>query len=369
MQYKNLITELMFIDDACNFRCTYCTAPMKAITKKNGSYYLRESDDEEIELNASKEKKLGIRMHKHFERVSEIVPTPILSLIGGELTLIDSLVDFLQEVSSNYKLVILTTNGSHLDKSMIDSLSKIDNLLLYMSLDGYNYEMNSYRVSNKNIIHQILKSLDYCIEKEIKVELQMVLHDRNAKFIREYADYVLQYAKKGHYIKLMPFPVRWTKGKYSAQKDMLGEIKKLYDEYEAYQEILPPKAYIRNLLDFYECGQRTTRCYVPEFVTGIDDRGRIKSCPCIPFIYGSIEDNVETARDKILNEKMEYRKRKFNSGFCRTCYEGACEMLNAYLEGNISTDELQRMQIGKIPDVVDYLNQIKNDVVNNKFLY
>lgn len=82
--------------------------------------------------------------------------------------------------------------------------------MLYFSIDGYNYEMNSYRVSNEKMSNRILDNLRCCLENGIKVEVQMVLHDRNIEHIKEYADYLFQYSKEGYYIKLIPFPVRWT---------------------------------------------------------------------------------------------------------------------------------------------------------------
>jgi len=367
MQYKNLITELMFVDNACNFRCEYCTAPLKPIPVKNGVFTLAESAGEVIELDASKDKKLGIRMREHCKRVLEIVPSPILSLIGGELTLIQGLTDYLIEISSSYELIILTTNGSLLDKATIEALSKCKNLLLYISLDGFQYDMNSYRVPSEKLSNQLLESLEYCLEKEIKVEVQMVLHDRNIELIKAYADYLLQYSKKGYYIKLIPFPVRWTQGKYSPLLRDLSKLRQLYEEHEYYQDILPPKAYMTNLLGILETGHRTTRCYVPYFVNGIDNRGKIKSCPCIPVISSTIHEETEKARASIEKAKEEYKDRKVNSGFCHTCYEGGWEILNAYLQGTINKNELQRMQIGKTPSVLEVLEQIKERVYKDSF--
>lgn len=367
MQYKNLVTELMFVDRACNFRCKYCTAPLKPIPVQNGVYTLAEYGGEIIELDAAKDKKLGIRMRAHYSRALEITPTPILSVIGGELTLIRGLAEFLVEISHSYELIILTTNGSRLDKSIIEILSKCKNLLLYLSLDGYKYDMNSYRVPNEKISNQILESLEYCLKMGIKVEVQTVLHDRNIEQIKEFADYLLKYSKLGHYIKLVPFPVRWTQGKYSPLQSDLSELRKLYEEHEYYQDILPPKAYIANLLGILETGKRTTRCLAPYFVNGIDDRGRLKSCPCVPIINSSIHEKTEKVRDDIEKAKEVYKDREVYSGFCHTCFEGAWEMLNAYLQGTISKSELQRMQIGKTPNVIGVLDQIKERVSKDRF--
>lgn len=359
MQYENLISELMFIDRACNFHCKYCTAPLKPIPHQDGVFTLEDTNGEIIELDAAIDKKLGIRMREHCKKALEIVPTPILSLIGGELTLINGLADYIEEISPNYELIILTTNGSRLDHNLIERLSTCNKLLLYLSLDGFTYEMNSYRVTGEKMIDKILESLKYCLELGIKVEVEMVLHDRNINHIKEYADYLIDYSKQGCYIKLMPFPVRWTKGKYSPLESDLGQLYQLYDEYETYQDVLPPKAYLTNLIDVLKNGHRTTRCYAPYFVNGIDDRGRIKSCPCIPVIHSTISAETEKARADLEAAKADYQKREVNSGFCHTCYEGAWEMLNAYLQGTISKSELQSMQIGRTPGVFEVLDQIK----------
>lgn len=367
MQYENLITELMFIDLACNFRCQYCTAPLKRIPVQNGVFTLEETGGEVIELTAAKDKKLGIRMREHCKRALEIVPTPILSLIGGELTLIHGLADYIQEVSPNYELIILTTNGSRLDKKLIEELSKCKKLLLYFSLDGFNYEMNSYRVQNEKISNQLLESLTNCMEMGIKVECEMVLHDRNIEHIKEYADYLLGFSQKGYYVKLIPFPVRWTQGKYSPLECDFGQFSQLYDEYEVYQDVLPPKAYLTNLIHVLENGKRASKCYAPYFVNGIDNRGRIKSCPCVPLIHSSISQETKKAREELEEAREEYKERKVISGFCNTCYEGAWEMLNAYLQGAISKEELRRMQIGRTQGVIEVLDRIKERVSKDTF--
>lgn len=367
MQYKNIITELMFIDTACNFRCKYCTAPLKPIPVHNGIFTLAETSGEVIELDASKDKKLGTRMREHYKRALEVVPSPVVSLIGGELTLINGLTDYLMEISPSYELIILTTNGSLLDKPTIEALSKCKNLLLYMSLDGFTYDMNSYRVPSEKLSDQLLESLKYCLEMEIKVEVQMVLHDRNIELIKDYADYLLQYSKKGHYVKLIPFPVRWTQGKYSPRQSNLSELRKLYEEHEYYQDLLPPKAYMTNLLGSLETGRRTTRCYVPYFVNGIDNRGRVTGCPCVPIISSTIYEETEKARADIERAREEYKDRKVNTGFCNTCYEGGWEIINAYLQGTISKEELKRMQIGRIPSVIEVLDQIQVRVSKDSY--
>ena len=360
MKYETLITELLFVERACNFHCQYCTAPLKQITSRNGVLTLEERNGEVIELDAGKDKRLGIKMREHCKKALEIFPSPILSLIGGELTLIRGLTDYIEEISSNYELVILTTNGSLLDKKMIEELSKCKKLLLYFSIDGYNYEMNSYRVSNEKMSNRILDNLRCCLENGIKVEVQMVLHDRNIEHIKEYADYLFQYSKEGYYIKLMPFPVRWTQGKYSPYQSKLSQLYQLFDEYENYQDVLPPKAYLAYLLEALENKHRTTSCYAPYYINGIDSRGRIKGCTCMPIIYSDIFADTKKARLDIEESKEAYKLRKINSGFCNTCYEGSWAMLNAYLRGDITKYELQRMQIGRTEGVIEVLDQIKD---------
>ena len=367
MQYENLITELMFIDRACNLRCQYCTAPLKKTPVKNGVFTLEETGKDVIELDASPEKTLGKRMREHKSRALEIVPTPVLSLIGGELTLINGIADYIQEAAKDYELVILTTNGSRLSKALIEELSQCKNLLLYFSLDGFNYEMNSYRVASENQSRQLLNSLSMCMDMGVKVECEMVLHDRNIEHIREYAEYLLVYAQKGCYVKLMPFPVRWTQGKYSPLGSDMSQLYHLYEEYETYQEVLPPKAYLANLIQVLKNGKRVCKCFAPYFVNGIDNRGRIKSCPCVPVIHTSIQEETQKAKDTLKTVRQEYKERKVVSGFCNTCYEGAWEMLNAYFYGDIKKEELGKMRIGQSKGVIDVLEQIKETVSDDYF--
>ncbi|GLC81973.1 radical SAM protein [Lacrimispora brassicae] len=365
MRYHNLIAELMFIDDACNLRCQYCTAPLKPIPTHNGIHTLEEYGGNIIELDASAQAQLGIKMRRHVNKALEIGPTPILSVIGGELTLIHGISDFIQEVSPQYDLIILTTNGVCLDRAMIDSLSQCKNLLLYFSLDGYTFEMNSYRVTTKRMSDQLLKNLQYCLERGIKVEVQSVLHDRNIEQICGFAEYLLPYAEAGHYLKLVPFPVRWTKGEYKPADCQLLAVEDLLANFDKYRKILPPQSYLSGLAQFLKNGRRPNRCYVPYIVYGIDHRGRVKSCPCIPAIVSSINKEPDIVRADIAKEKVLYSGRTVNSGFCHTCFEGGWEILNGYLQGSIGKNELQGMAIGQVTNVFDVLGEIQRTMITD----
>ena len=80
----------------------------------------------------------------------------------------------------------------------------------------------------------------------------------------------------------------------------------------------------------------------------------------MPIIYSDIFADTKKARLDIEESKEAYKLRKINSGFCNTCYEGSWEMLNAYLRGDITKYELQRMQIGRTEGVIEVLDQIKD---------
>jgi MoaA/NifB/PqqE/SkfB family radical SAM enzyme len=319
-------------------------------------------DGKLIVLDATGGAKLGKKMRDHLEKVYEIEATPILHLIGGELTLLHGISDFILEASSQYELVIMTTNGLLLDHSIIKLLSSCKNLLILFSLDGNTFDMNSYRVPTSELSNRLLKNLDACLDAGIKIEVQTVLHNRNISKIKGFSDYLLSYANSGHYIKLIPFPVRWTQGKIVLSNCDLSALNQIYEQYQYYQRILPPKIYMSNLLAFLNKGKRTTRCYVPYFVFGVDDRGRIKNCPCIPSMCSSINFETDTVRSDIVNERETYKNKKVCSGLCNTCFEG-WEIYNAYLQDNVSEDELRQMAVGQLKSSFEVLDRIKEKII------
>mgnify|MGYP000849301849 CR=1 FL=1 len=363
MGYHKLITELMFLDQVCNFRCDYCSAPLKPISVQNGVRTLV-NGGKTVLLDASDGTQLGKKMRGHLEKARELEPTPILHLIGGELTLVHGITDFILEASEQYELIMLTTNGLLLDEQTIAQLSACKNLLLLFSLDGHTFDMNSYRIKSPQMNSRLVNNLETCIKYGIRVEVQTVLHDRNIKKIKEFADYLLPFALLGHYVKITPFPVRWTQGRivlhncdYTALSDML-------EHYEHYQNVLPPQKYLSNLLDFLERGTRTTRCYVPYFVFGVDDRGRIKNCPCIPSICSSIDLSCDAVQRDIIKERESYQTKRVCSGLCNTCFEG-WEIYNAYLQKTINKSELGQVAVGRLESCVGVLDDIRENIIYN----
>jgi MoaA/NifB/PqqE/SkfB family radical SAM enzyme len=363
---QKLITEVIFEDFACNLRCKYCLAPLRSIPIFNGVHTIQRNG-KIIELNASSNTELGDRMRRSIEKALSIDKTPVLKIIGGEVFLFKYFTEFISEIVSFYELILITTNGTLLDQEKTEKLNEFGNIVIQMSLDGHLFEMNSYRVPNQHLNDRLMENLKQCFNKRIRVEIQLVLHDRNIKLLSEFLDYLLPYADKGCYVKVIPFPVKWTQDRYQPPPETYERILKIINDYERWRCILPPQAYLQNLYDFLINGRRTSKCYVPNFLLGIDNLGKIHNCTCIPSAYVTIDDEYSEIIDKIKKEQDFCYKRKILSGLCTKCFD-QWEYLNAYLQGYVSDEELKSMAIGKTKNALLILHNTKNEVTTDDAL-
>lgn len=348
-----LINDFVVREDACNMRCEYCLTGTSLFEK--------------VILDQELDKRLvyteGTRLQKSMDEVTNRLfkrfKPAILKISGGEILLIKGITDYLNKHSKNYAKVQLLTNGLLLVPDMAKELSSIPNLCLQISLDHHILEGNIYRTKDSSVLLRILNNLDYAASLGINIEINCVLNNKNTHIIPSFAQYLLKYRGS---VMLFPFPIRGKrKNQFMPQREQLSGIDTLIKEYEFYHHILPPKKYLESLYDFMCLGHRNRKCIFPKIALGSFENGDITPCANYWFYtFGSILNNdYNTVMDKVGTEKIYNvlcnQKHMLND--CTQCFT-PWEILNLYVEGSISIDELKRIPLYSFEGIDVYLENL-----------
>jgi sulfatase maturation enzyme AslB (radical SAM superfamily) len=340
--------RVLFLDnclfDKCNFCCQYCRTSPKI-------FHFREN---KTILNNLK---FSIEISKKY------VDYAILKLSGyGEITLIKN---FYTLISRETPTQIIT-NASLLSLEVIDLLSKFSNLNICVSLDGHLFKMNSWRVKNESLHQKILYNLNYISKKGIPLEINSVLTNRNTSFFGNFLNYL---KKIGNKITCYPFPIRIFGNLENQDKwPEKEEIKKFKEEiiknFNYYKHILPPKAYLFRLFSFLEKKERKWPCYVGFFNLGIIPNGEIAHCAC--GAEGSF-GNIFSSRNKPFRKRFEEASTLISfpdnptSNNCRKCFNHY-EVINAFIDGEISLEEIEKIDLLGRKNVKNCLTWLKNKI-------
>jgi len=340
--------KVLFFDnclfDKCNFCCQYCRSLPRL-------FYLK---DKKIILDKLKS---SIKISKKY------VNYAILKLSGyGEITLIKNFYVLIPKKTPCQ----LITNASLLDQKVIDLLSKFSNLNVCISLDGHLLKMNYWRVKNKSLHQKILYNLNYISKKGIPLEINSVLTNRNISLFGRFLNYLKGIENK---IICYPFPIRSfgnlkNKDKWPKKEEIKKFKEEIIKNFNYYKPLLPPKAYLFRLFSFLEKGERKWPCYVGSFNLGILPNGEIARCAC--GAEGSF-GNIFSSKDKSFKKRFENISRLISfpnnpiSNNCRKCFNHY-EVINAFIDGEISQEEIGKIELLGRETVKKRLIWLKNQI-------
>ena len=132
-----LMHDFVIGTEKCNLRCEYCMS--------QESPFKDENTKKTSNLHANAKQVLGF-YRRYFD-------TPILKLSGGEILLIENIIDLITKESKFYETVIILTNGTiSISRDMLTRLKNLGNIQFQVSLDGHLFEMNSYRYKSNKIL-------------------------------------------------------------------------------------------------------------------------------------------------------------------------------------------------------------------------
>jgi MoaA/NifB/PqqE/SkfB family radical SAM enzyme len=285
---------------------------------------------------------------------------PILRLAGGELMALPGAIDFLEEIAPDWDRVQVLTNATFLRKD-IHRLAKIPSLNLCCSVDGHTPELNALRTPKVDWARRIIDGMLSAVEAGVPVEVYTVLTKHNTDALYDFACYLAELDRKAD-LRLLPFPVR---GEIASElwpaQDQFASVARLLENYASFADILPPPEFLKRLLDFGLSRRRTARCRVPlSFMQTFDD-GVVASCSnCWASPLGNLlkDENVLHQVGKANIHKLFLRNPP-RFPFCKGCFT-PFDVVNVYLDGGCSLEEISAMDLYSSPAVRDRLATMRD---------
>jgi MoaA/NifB/PqqE/SkfB family radical SAM enzyme len=351
-------SKLLLFDNCtfgtCNMKCRYCRSLPDPIADAT----VASSDGISIDIEEQRK-----RLQESIHYSQAYFDIPILKLSGyGEFFLLPQPIPLLKEWSNHYDRIQVITNGTKLNQRRIRQLSDIPNLIVCISLDGHTPESNCCRTADPRILHTIFQNIEYLRNSGIPVEINSVLTKFNSPLFPDFLSFL-----RKHFDGLIcsPFPVRGKHLAHLREPEPGKRLQPLLESYPEFSPLLPPKPYLQRLISFMESGLRVHKCYVGYTALGIDPAGDILVCAC----------NVKWPIANLWREGLEraFQKRILSPNFhkfyfpeisfsgCRTCFTHY-EVLNLFLDGTISLEEIGRLPMFGGPKTQIRLQELKTQL-------
>ena len=354
---KFLYHDLIVRGTVCNLRCSYCTSTEAArvyvpepspllVADKRGRINIQET--------------LGV-----VDQVRGRIDAPLLKLSGGELFLYPNALALVEELSVRYAHVQLVTNGTALKKDDIDRVAGLGNVGFNLSLDGHLPEMNDARWKAPSVTAAVLRSLARILERLGELEITSVITDANAARYGEFLDFL---SRAGGRPVAVPIPVRGVHAPELFSRPSRMEFAAfLRRAHETYRQMLGPALYYQELARFLDehDGVRRTRCHIANLAIQAFDSGTLTPCPVGWTVsLGNLrEDDPEAVLDQVGQHKMYdlLTRPRPRVPVCRSCYS-VHDMINLFIVGSISLDDLSRMPMYRATPVQARLVEVRDSL-------
>lgn len=361
-------------EEWCNFRCEYCEGfcPTEYSLKKDekGNLHVAEEwYDMMNEMPESVKKYFASgRGFKEFYDIAtavmneskKVMDTDILKISGGELTVNPNLCNYVEKLHDQYKIVQILSNGSNIKSEEIERYKKMRNVTFQISLDGVSAEANYSKSHSSFMTKKIVETIDELLNNGIGVEINCVLTKYNTDKFKE----VLEHFKNKENLMVVPRPVRGeSRGILDFNEQQILEFERcIIDNYDKYNNILPPLSYFERLISIMKTGKRSYKCYIPYFIQSIDGYGKFEMCP-IGLQYNGNSNVIAgdiSSNDILINSEYETNKNYQLCDYCIIQYE----ILNLYVDGIISLEELKKMPSLNNNDIIMDIRNIKHDIID-----
>ena len=357
---KNLLAnDLVIQEDNCNLSCKYCLTGQSSYKEGHLDKLIfqppRKSD-------SAPGTSLRARIDRIIKTSTETMNLPVLKITGGEIFLVKGMIELVEELSRHFATLVVQTNGVLVTQEYLERLEALGNICLQISLDGTSYEANAYRSNTRDLHQKIYDRLDRIFKFGIPTEIYCVLNDQSLPELENTLNDLKQY---GEHLSVFPFPVRGPDSeRFQIKPEQLPVLRSIWDRYERFQPIMPPRAYWRRLMRFYEEGGRNFSCHLPRFAFTTFDDGFVTSCPNIWFnkIGNVVTEGTESVVDRIGNTPFHQilLAPKPRLDACKGCFT-PWDTLSMFMDHEITLDELCSTPMYRAPAVRQRLQEIANE--------
>lgn len=352
--HDHVVTDLM-----CNLRCTYCPCDVDVIKRRQNLLIVRSS-----RYGPAYQEPITAFVQRNGEvirRSKSRRDSAILKLSGGEIFLVPEFMELLPDLSKQYALVQILTNGTLINREVIERLRHISNIQVQVSLDGHRIEMNIYRFRDPRILGSILTNLTALSEAEIPLEINCVLTAANTE---GFFGFARDLDERVRVCTIYPFPVRSHPELFPGPEQIETFEEEFKTSLSSVKHLLPPVQYFYALIEFMKSGKRNRGCYIPYTVLATSGEGELVVCTCGPVktLGNVLAANPDEAFEKVGEDEC-YKiltEPDISPPCCRDCFTHY-DIINLFIEGRISIEELKAMPFFAAPEVSERLVAIKRE--------
>jgi MoaA/NifB/PqqE/SkfB family radical SAM enzyme len=349
--------DLVINENDCNLSCQYCLT---------GQSNLKQSHREQLIFKPPRRDRygaatpLGKRVDAIIDRIALGCEAPLLKITGGEVFLIDNIMELVEAAARRFPSVVLQTNGVLISADHIRRLAGHSNITLQISLDSHRFEGNSFRVPRRDLHDKILARIATLLESKIPMEIYAVLNERSADHLPDFVNWLDEFDTD---LQFFAFPVRGPdSNRYAMRLDQIQHIEAVVRQYDRYQRILPPMAYFVRLLRFLKEGGRNFRCHLPRLVISSFSDGTLTACPNIWFsdLGNIVDDDWQSTLSTIGHTPLYHALTgpRIRLDACKRCFT-PWDILSMYFDDEISLAELCRGPVYRAAAVRAYLERAK----------
>ncbi len=349
-----LLTNLIVRQNNCDSFCKYC-------------YHHRDENHTECSSPYTYQGKLKDDIEEILQFSATYFKSPIVKICGGEIFLMSNLKDFVSRLLEEYPYVLIQTNGKHLDDDNLKWIINSKRILMQISLDGHELEMNKYRFTEEETMKKMIHTIKILKENDVYLELTSVLNNSNTSRYDEFVEYLSQLpsGKIKNVLKVTPILLIDKEGVYKPSSEDISIIERLINNYEKFKNILPPEKYMTLLCKLLKGEKNVYQCYNPIVSVNFVDDGKMKACTnVLPEDVLNVGD-IFTEDHKTIIEK--FGKTKFQKllletkqwvPICKNCFN-FCSIYNLFFNGTVSLEELcSNNYMFDLPEVRQVLIQI-----------
>lgn len=358
--FPMIIHDHVFTDFICNLRCTYC--PCEVNLMKRGGDFLHVSSFGDSTAYRESITNFLDRNREVIKRSKNRIDIPVLKISGGEIFLIPEFMDLLPALVNEYAIVQILTNGTLLNPVIIKKLKIFSNIHIQISLDGHTIEMNAQRFRNPKTLSSILRNLTLLSNVGIPLEINCVLTRFN---IERFFDFVLDFSLRFRQCTMYPFPVRSHPELFPHPDQIKLFEQALENNFLLVKHILPPIQYFHSLIEFMKAGKRMKRCYIPHTILATSGDGLLEACTCGPVktLGNVLLPNADDVYSRVGQDSCydNVKEPDLSPTCCRDCFTHY-EIINLFLEGDLSVEELKAMPFFDVPEVLHKLSEKKKEL-------